>query len=63
MNDLMNFEYKGAKVRTVMLDGEPWFVLTDVCRVLDLSNPTVVAGRLKCDDIRYVRMRTEKYRV
>lgn len=40
------FDYNGAEVRTVAVDGEPWFVLADLCRVLDISNPSNVAGRL-----------------
>lgn len=50
MNELQVFQYNSMEVRTVRKDGEPWFVLPDVCRVLDLSNPTVVAGRLDEDE-------------
>lgn len=50
MNDLQIFNYGKNEIRTVMIDGEPWFVLTDVCRVLDLSNPTAVAERLDEDE-------------
>ena len=35
-----------------MIDGEPWFCLVDVCRVLDLSNPRSVADRLDADERR-----------
>lgn len=28
------------------IDGEPWFVLGDICAVLDLRNSTMVAERL-----------------
>lgn len=31
------FEYEGFKVRTIIIDGEPWFVAADVCTVLELS--------------------------
>ncbi len=31
-------------------DGQPWFVLADVCRVLDHSNPSVAASRLDDDE-------------
>lgn len=33
-----------GSVRTVLRDGEPWFVAADVCRALELSNPTVSVG-------------------
>jgi len=31
--------------------GEPWFVLSDVCKILELSNPTMVAQSLDVDDL------------
>ncbi len=45
----MPFKYGDTTVRTVVIDGEPWFVLADLCRVLDLTNPTMVADRLESD--------------
>ena len=39
-----------GQVRTVMIDGEPWFVAADVCKSLALSNPTVAAARLDEDE-------------
>lgn len=35
-----------GEVRTVMVSGEPWFVAVDVCKALELSNPTVAVSRL-----------------
>jgi anti-repressor protein len=49
--DLMPFTYEGATVRTVLIDGEPWFVLADLCRVLDLTSPTRVAERIDPDGV------------
>lgn len=46
MTGLDVFTYADHSVRTVLVDGEPWFVLADVCRVLDLTNPTSVASRV-----------------
>ena len=43
---LVPFSYGDAAVRVVMIDGEPWFVLADLCKVLGLSNPSVVAQRI-----------------
>lgn len=40
------FTYLDTAVRTVIIDGEPWFVLADLCKVLGLSNPSVVAQRI-----------------
>lgn len=39
-----------GQVRTTIRDGEPWFVAADVCRALELSNPTVSVGRLDDDE-------------
>lgn len=37
MNDITLFDYSGQQVRTVLIDGEPWFVLSDLTKVLGLS--------------------------
>ena len=39
-----------TKVRIVVRDGEPWFVLVDVCRVLEIGNPADVHRRLDTDE-------------
>lgn len=50
-NNLMIFENEAfGKVRTLNLNGEPWFVAVDVCSVLDLSNPTIAVSRLDEDE-------------
>lgn len=36
--------------RIVDRDGEPWFVLADVCRELDIANPRDAAARLDPDE-------------
>lgn len=51
MNDhLISFEYHGRNVRTVLLNGEPWWVLKDVCAVLEIGNSRDVAARLDGDE-------------
>jgi len=32
------FDYKNIKVRTVIIDGDVWFVAKDVCDVLEIAN-------------------------
>lgn len=51
MNELMVFKYQNSEVRTIEINGEPWFVLKDVCEILGLTNPTMVAGRLDSDEV------------
>lgn len=51
MNELQVFRYNSMEVRTIQKDGEPWFVLRDVCQVLDLTTPARVAERLDPDEV------------
>lgn len=51
MNELKVFNYQDNEVRTAEVDGEPWFVLKDVCTVLNLSTPARVAERLDKDEV------------
>ena len=37
MNGLQVFSYNDHSVRTVKQDGQPWWVLADVCDVLELK--------------------------
>jgi prophage antirepressor-like protein len=45
------FTYGTSTVRTIIENGEPWFVLADLCKVLGLSSPTRVAERLAADGV------------
>jgi anti-repressor protein len=51
MANIQVFEYQNSKVRTVDVDGEAWFVLKDVCGVLDIADHKVVARRLDEDEV------------
>lgn len=44
---LIPFQYKDNPVRTVWIDGKPWFVLSDLCSVLNLTTPAKVVSRLE----------------
>ena len=52
MNDITIFNHLGNDIR-VMTDkqGEPLFVLKDVCNALDLGNTSMVADRLDEDGV------------
>ena len=50
MTDIQIFNYQNREVRTVELNGEPWFVLKDVCEVLGIGTPAKVAERLDEDE-------------
>ena len=51
MNELQVFSYEGKEVRTIQRNGETWWVLKDVCGVLELSNARMIADRLDEDDV------------
>ena len=51
MNKVTIYRYDENKpMRTLNLNGEPWFVLRDVCEVLGLGNSRMVADRLDEDE-------------
>lgn len=50
MNELKIFNFENREVRTVIVENEPWFVLKDVCDVLELGNSRMVADRLDDDE-------------
>lgn len=50
-NKLMTFENAAfGKIRTLTIDGEPWFVAADVCRALEIGNPSMTVERLDDDE-------------
>lgn len=51
MNELTIFQYETNEVRTISIENEPWFCLSDVCRVLELSNITQVKSTLDEDGV------------
>ena len=50
MNELQTFTYNKSPVRTVEINGEPWFVLKDVCDILGIANSRDVVNRLDEDE-------------
>lgn len=50
MSDLLNLTYNNKIIRTLEIDGELWWVLADVCRILDYKNPTMILSRLDEDE-------------
>jgi prophage antirepressor-like protein len=49
-NKLSVFSYGDELVRTMTIDDEPWFVLRDVCGILELGSPHKVVDRLDEDE-------------
>ncbi len=47
---IVSFSFDALEVRIIPRDGNPWFVLADVCRVLEVGNPSDAARRLDDDE-------------
>ncbi len=39
-----------GNVRTMMIDGDPWFAVIDVCKALEIKNPSQAISRLDNDE-------------
>lgn len=50
MNDLIQMNYNGNEIRTIDDNGQIWWVLSDVCKALNISNPSKAANRLDEDE-------------
>lgn len=51
MNNLQTFSFNNQSIRTVQLNNQPYWVLKDVCDVLELTTPSRVAERLEEDEV------------
>ncbi len=50
MSELTIFDFESQAVRSIVIDGEPWFIGKDICRCLDISNHRHALGRLDEDE-------------
>ncbi|WP_339058327.1 BRO-N domain-containing protein [Candidatus Regiella endosymbiont of Tuberolachnus salignus] len=44
------FTFESHVIRIVVVNGDPWFIVVDVCSALGLSNPTKAILNLDCDE-------------
>lgn len=51
----VSFDFDGQAVRTITILGEIWFVLADVCAVLDITNIGNASARLDDDEKNSIR--------
>lgn len=52
MNKLKVFENNTfGRLRTIEIDGDPWFCMTDICKSLDINNISQAKTRLKVDGV------------
>lgn len=55
-DSIVPFDFQGHNVRVVIIDGEPWWVIVDVCKALEIENTYQVAQRLENEDTRQARV-------
>lgn len=54
-NEIQIFKHRQfGELRTLNIDGEPWFVAADVCKALEIKNTTDALSRLDNDEITLV---------
>lgn len=51
MNQLKIFEYKNNKIRTEIINNDPFFCVQDVCKVLEIANGRNVIARMNAKDV------------
>jgi len=61
-NELQIFKYNDVDVRTVMRDGNPWWLLKDVCDILGLSDVSMTAQRLDDDEKAKITIHPQEFR-
>lgn len=55
MNEIQVFKNSSfGEVRVTEVNGEPYFCLTDICRALDLTNPSMVKQRLSSKGVQLI---------
>jgi prophage antirepressor-like protein len=47
MSNLAQFAFNTNQIRVILIDGQPWFVAVDICKVLGIANNRDALTRLK----------------
>lgn len=53
--NIKTFDYHGQEVRTVEMNGQPWFVLKDIAEVLKLTDTNKISARLEADELTRIK--------
>lgn len=51
MNEIKKWTFGENEVRTIEKDGENWWVLKDVCNILEIKNHKEIPNRLESDEV------------
>lgn len=49
-SQLSTFNFETQQIRVIAVNGEPWFIVKDICEALNLSNPTMAIANLDEDE-------------
>ncbi|MCR1959832.1 hypothetical protein CWE04_11595 [Thomasclavelia cocleata] len=49
-NEIFNFEFEGHQIRSILIDGDPWFVGKDLAEALEYTDPISAMRKLDKDD-------------
>jgi len=50
MNKIIPFDFEGTAIRSTVIDGEPWFVGNDICKILEISDARQALSKLDDDE-------------
>ena len=48
--EIVPFRFNGAEVRTITIEGEPWFISTDVARILGAQSASGITRMIDDED-------------
>jgi len=51
---LSTFNFESKSIRTLAINNEPWFVAIDICKAINLSNPSMAVANLDEDEKKVV---------
>ena len=55
---MATYSFNGMDLRVVEIDGEPWFVATDVCKALTIANATYATRNLNEVEVQRIHQGT-----
>jgi len=53
-DNMTSFNFKNMDVRVITKNNDPWFVLVDVCKILEIKNSREVSSKLNKDEKDYI---------
>ena len=53
-SQLSTFKFESNSIRTLAINNEPWFVAIDICKAINLSNPSMAVANLDEDEKKVV---------